>query len=307
MARKTLNVAGSAIAKNLKAIKEAADRGELQSGLTHVIVEDQPAPAGVTLAPVTLHAVQNLVEHPLNRQYFHPLPAEEYETLKEDIQRRGVLVPVIATAAGVILSGHRRAQITRELGRTFIPVQFIKGELTADQEREFLIKDNLLRRQLTPAEKEALIVALYGNEIGLDRRGGDRKSAAAKSKFQREILIDDAKPETLPERIERETGGLITAGTAGRMVAKVNKARKTAAAEAAGEPAAAVTPAANPATDPLKAVRANLGKIVRLLNEADQRTIDAAIIEIVGVLDQIGGIDPRYSNQVKQIIENMRS
>ena len=50
-----------------------------------------------------------------------------------------------------------------------------------------------------------------------------------------------------------------------------------------------------------------LGKIVRLLNDADAGTVDAAIIEIVGVLDQIGGIDPRYSSEVKRIIENMRA
>lgn len=302
MAKKTLNVAGSTIAKELKATKEAADRGELKNPLAHIIVEDQPAPAGVTLAPVTLHVVQNLTEHPLNRQYFHELPADELAALKEDIRNRGVLVPVIATAAGVILSGHRRAQITRELGRIFIPVQFIKGELTAAQEREFLIKDNLLRRQLTADEKKALIVALYGEEIDQDRRGGDRKSAAAKIKSADGTFDPPAEP--LPVRIHRETGGAIGPDAAKKALAQIRKERQES--RPAGEPAT-VTPAANPPADPLKAVRANLGKIVRLLNDADQRTIDAAIIEIVGVLDQIGGIDPRYSNQVKQIIENMRS
>jgi len=295
MARKTANVANSAIAKELKAAKEAADRGELSSELTHVLAADRPAPEGVKLEAVKMHAVQNLIEHPLNREYFQPLPADEYEKLKEDIRRRGVLVPVIATAAGVILSGHRRAQITRELGRTFIPVQFIAGKLTAAQEREFLIKDNLLRRQLGPEEKKALIIALYGDEIGQDRRGGDRKSAAAKIKSA-DFTFDPA-PETLPERIERETGGAIKRDSAKRTIAEIRKDRQGAGTEA--KPA--------PAADPVKAVRANLGKIVRLLNDADAGTVDAAIIEIVGVLDQIGGIDPRYSGEVKRIIENMRA
>ena len=300
MANKTVNVKESEIFKGLKATKEAADRGETVTGeLTHVI-GDQLAPEGVRLGPVVMYAVRDLTDHPLNGQYFRPLPADEYEKLKEDIQRRGVLVPLIATPAGVILSGHRRAQISRELERENDPIQFVRGELTPAQEREFLIKDNLLRRQLTAAEKKALIVAAYGDEIGRDRRGGDRKSAAAKSKFQNEILIG-AKTETLPKRIERETGGAITAGTAGRIVAEANKEQKAAAAEPA------TAPAEKPPADPLKAVRANLGKIVRLLNEADQGTIDAAIIEIVGVLDQIGGIDPRYSSEVKRIIENMRA
>jgi len=292
MAKKTVNVADSAIAKGLKAAKEAADRGESITGeLTHII-GDQLAPEGVRLGPVVMYAVQGLTDHPLNSQYFRPLPADEYEKLKEDIQRRGVLVPLIATPAGVILSGHRRAQISRELGRDNIPVQFVRGELTAAQEREFLIKDNLLRRQLTPAEKEALIIAAYGDQIDQDRRGGDRKSAEAKIKRANSAF--DPAPESLPVRIELETGGAIKKDFARRII---TKKRKEAAA---GEPATA------PA-DPLKAVRANLGKIVRLLNDADQKTIDAAIIEIVGVLDQIGGIDPRYSNEVKRIIENMRA
>lgn len=302
MARKTANVANSTITKELKAAKEAADRGELSSELTHVIAEDRAAPEGVNLEAVKMHAVQKLTEHPLNREYFQPLPADEYEKLKEDIRRRGVLVPIIATAAGVILSGHRRAQIARELKRTFVPVQFIAGKLTEDQEREFLIKDNLLRRQLGPEEKKALIVALYGEEIDQDRRGGDRRSAAAKSKIQSELLIPGKSAATLPERIERDTGGAITAGTGRRLIAEIKRDRQRTAA---GEPATA--PEAKPAADRLKAVRANLGKIVRLLNDADAWTVDAAIIEIVGVLDQIGGIDPRYSGEVKRIIEKMRT
>lgn len=292
MAKKKFNIAETATGKSISEKIEAIDRGGLDnSKLSGVILEDRKPPAGVELEPVRAFAVSGLTPHPLNAEFFRELPPDERAALKADIEARGVLVPVIATAAGVILSGHRRADITRELGRAFIPVQFVKGELTAAQEREFLIKDNLLRRQLSADEKKALIVRLYGEEIDQDRRGGDRKSAAAKIKNSNEILIGGAEP--LPAKIEKETG--IKKGTAGRIVAEIRKDRKGAA-----------EPAELPAADPLKAVRSHLGKIVRILDGADQKTIDAAIIEIVQILDHIG-IDGRYSNQAKEILQNMRA
>lgn len=292
--KKLIPIKDTPVGKELAANFEAAERGELDnSKLNGVILEDAKPPAGVTLEPVRMFAIAALIPHPLNVQFFRELPPDERQALKNDIEARGVLVPVIATAAGVILSGHRRAVITRELGRAFIPVQFIRGELTPAQEREFLIKDNLLRRHLGPDEKKALIVALYGDEIAQDGRGGDRKSQTVKSKVQSELLISEADP--LPVRIERETAGAISAGTAKRLVADIRKERK-------GEHAQAATPAA----DPLKAVKAHLAKIVKLLDGADRRTVDAAIIEIAGTLDALG-IDARYSGEVKKIIQNVRA
>lgn len=294
MAKKKFNIAETATGKSISEKIEAIDRGGLDnSKLSGVILEDQKPPAGVELEPVRAFAVSGLTPHPLNAEFFRELPPDERAALKADIEARGVLVPVIATAAGVILSGHRRADITRELGRAFIPVQFVKGELTAAQEREFLIKDNLFRRHLSADEKKALIVRLYGEEIDQDRRGGDRKSAAAKIKS--EIVTFDRAAEPLPARIERETGGAIGRASAKRALAEIRKDRKGAA-----------EPAELPAADPLKAVRSHLGKIVRLLDGADQKTIDAAIIEIVQTLDCLG-IDGRYSNQVKEILQNMRA
>jgi len=291
--KKLIPIKDTPVGKELAANFEAAERGELDnSKLNGVILEDAKPPAGVELEPVRMFAIAALIPHPLNVQFFRELPPDERQALKNDIEARGVLVPVIATAAGVILSGHRRAVITRELGRAFIPVQFIRGELTPAQEREFLIKDNLLRRHLGPDEKKALIVALYGDEIAQDGRGGDRKSAAAKIKSAN--FTFDSKTETIPQRIERETGGAIKRDSAKRTIAEIRKERK-------GEHAQAATPAA----DPLKAVKAHLAKIVKLLDSADRRTVDAAILEILGTLDNFG-IDPRYSGLVQEIKKNMK-
>lgn len=301
MAKKKDKAADSPIIQGMAAAVETSRRGETDlSKFDGVLSQDAKPPAGVELEPVRDFALAALTPHPLNVRFFRELPPDEREALKKDIEARGVLVPVIATADGVILSGHRRVIIAGELGRAFVPVQFIKGELTPAQEREFLIKDNLLRRHLTAAEKEALIIELYGREMDQDRRGGDRKSEAAKIKISSETLIGQIEP--LHVRVEQETG--IPAGTAGRMIAKIRKERQGAAPEpAAGEMGAT---AHKPAPDRLKAIRAHLGKIVKLLDGADQQTIDAAIIEVVGILDEIA-IDPRYSGEVKTIIEKMRA
>lgn len=298
MAKKKDKAADSPIIQGMAAAVETSRRGETDlSKFDGVLSQDAKPPAGVELEPVRDFALAALTPHPLNAKFFHDIPADERAKLKNDIENRGVLVPVIATKDGVILSGHLRVEISRELGRAFVPVQFIKGELTQAQEREFLIKDNLLRRQLGPDDKKRLIAEAYPQEIDQDRRGGDRKSEAAKSKFQSEILIGQTEP--LPIRIERETGGAISAGSAGRFIAEIRKERKGAASKpAAGKP--------KPAPDRLKAIRAHLGKIVKLLDGADQQTIDAAIIEVVGILDEIA-IDPRYSGEVKTIIEKMRA
>jgi len=292
---KKLNFDESMIGRQFNEKMDAFNKGTLDTSKIDSLIGDQKAPAGVTLGPVTQYPVDGLQEHPLNREFFQELPPAEYEALKKDIQERGVLVPIIATPAGVILSGHRRAQITRELGRQNVPVQFVNGPLSESQEREFLIKDNLLRRHLGPDEKRALIVALYGDEIDQDRRGGDRRSDSAKSKVQTEPLIRDNTPEPLPARIERETGGAVTAGTAKRLVADIRKERTGKA-----------TPRPPQAPDRLKIIKSYLAKIVRALDGANKKTTDAAIIQIVEMLDAIG-VDPRYSNQVKKIKENMRA
>jgi len=289
------NLDDSMIGRQFAEKMDAFNAGTLDTSKIDGLIGDPRPPAGVMLGPVAQYPVDRLQDHPLNSQFFQELPPAEYEALKKDIDERGVMVPIIATPAGVILSGHRRARISRELGRLNVPVQFVKGELNASQEREFLIKDNLLRRHLGPDEKRALIIALYGDEIDQDRRGGDRRSKSVKSKVQSEPLIRDNTPEPLPVRIERETGGAVTAGTSKRIIADIRKERTGKAIK---------TPP--PPPDRLKIIKSYLAKIVRTLDGANKKTTDAAIIKIIETLDQIG-IDPRYSNQVKKIKENMRA
>jgi len=80
---------------------------------------------------------------------------EEYNALKKDIEERGIQDPLhVVKLDGVktIISGHQRAKIARELGIK-VPC-IIRDDLKEDwQIEEQLIADNLLRRQLTDAQK----------------------------------------------------------------------------------------------------------------------------------------------------------
>jgi ParB-like chromosome segregation protein Spo0J len=96
-----------------------------------------------------------------NRQYFTRDDGKEITALEKDIQKRGIQVPLVAKQDGTLLAGHRRLLVAKKNGMKKVPVQYVVGKITPQEELEFLIKDNLLRRQLTPAEREALYRALY--------------------------------------------------------------------------------------------------------------------------------------------------
>jgi len=96
-----------------------------------------------------------LREHKLSKELFGETTSEEYEALKEDIKSRGIQDPLhIVKQNGnyLIVAGHRRARIAKELGIK-VPC-IIRTDLKEDwQIKEALIKDNLLRRHLSDYQK----------------------------------------------------------------------------------------------------------------------------------------------------------
>lgn len=109
-------------------------------------------------------------------QLFDPLPAEQYDALKADIARRGVLVPVEYDEAGNILDGHHRAQIAAELGIDHPRVT--RDGLDEQEKTEHVLKLNLLRRHLGPvswAEAFKRLCESRGVQLGQGARN-DRTS-----------------------------------------------------------------------------------------------------------------------------------
>lgn len=91
-------------------------------------------------------------------QVMPPLTADEYAELKEDIRRRGVMVPIEFDEAGNVLDGHHRLQICAELGITDFP-KVIRAGLTEEQKRTHARKLNMARRQLNQEQRRQLIQA----------------------------------------------------------------------------------------------------------------------------------------------------
>jgi len=107
-----------------------------------------------------------------SEEYFDIVPRatpEERQQLKEDIKINGLFERVSINNQGIILDGHTRIEICEELGwKTVkdepIELQFsVRNFNTLDEEREYVLKTNLIRRQLNSFQKVRLVFKLYQN------------------------------------------------------------------------------------------------------------------------------------------------
>ena len=91
-------------------------------------------------------------------QVFPALDAATEAALRDSIQRFGVLVPVFHDQHGRTLDGHHRERIAVALG---VPVTVIVRPVADDDEaREIARTLNADRRQMTPEQRSAVVVAL---------------------------------------------------------------------------------------------------------------------------------------------------
>lgn len=89
-------------------------------------------------------------------QVMPDLSEEEFRLLKEDIDKRGVLVAVEYDDRGNILDGHHRVRACEELGIKEWPKQIRYG-LSDSEKRVHARQLNLARRHLNQAQKQELI------------------------------------------------------------------------------------------------------------------------------------------------------
>lgn len=117
-------------------------------------------------------------------QLLPPLADDDFEALKADIAKNGVLVPVEYDEAGNILDGHNRVAICRMLGITDWP-RFVRKGLSEDQKRIFARSLNLARRHLSTGQKRTVIKAQLKDTPALSSRaiaaklGVDHKTVSA--------------------------------------------------------------------------------------------------------------------------------
>jgi len=105
----------------------------------------------------------NLKPHPKAADFNFPLSEEDRRELVKSIEAHGFKDAFQIKADGTLLDGHTRLEILKELGyppETRVPVQVLSFE-TEEQEIEYLIRVNLARRHLSPAQRATLIAKPY--------------------------------------------------------------------------------------------------------------------------------------------------
>jgi N6-adenosine-specific RNA methylase IME4 len=102
---------------------------------------------------VALASVDALTPHPLASR----LPAmtdTERAALRADITSHGITTPIEATPDGVILDGHARWRVARELGRAGVPVRTVDP----DDHAAFILTRAVGRKNLSASQRAALAV-----------------------------------------------------------------------------------------------------------------------------------------------------
>ena len=100
---------------------------------------------------------------------FPDLAPDDYDALLEDIEKRGMVMPIVLDQHGVIIDGHQRQRIAATLGIVDPPTKVVRVKDDAERE-QYAIALNVHRRQLSPAQKHQYILRLNPVETGLAQR-----------------------------------------------------------------------------------------------------------------------------------------
>jgi hypothetical protein len=138
-----------------------AKSGSFRQSGSAIISKTVEKLSGIRLSDIEFVHPSKLQENDLNRKFFFEESNEYFEELRNDISKRGIIVPLIAKEDGTLLAGHNRLRVALELGKESVPVQYVVDNLSSDSERDFLVKDNLLRRQLSNEQRIKLYKVLY--------------------------------------------------------------------------------------------------------------------------------------------------
>jgi ParB-like chromosome segregation protein Spo0J len=219
---------------------------------------------GVRLSDVQYVSPKKLTPNTLNSFFFKEESSEYFSNLREDIRERGIIVPLIAKKDDTLLAGHNRLRLARELGLENVPVQYVLDGLNDNAEKEFIIKDNLYRRQFSAAEWIELYKKLYpefDEQIQQETRGGGRKW----NKTEDSVLLPPERQSRLTaEKIASDTGQKISAvqKQLTKYRREIRPTQEPSKKAAQGEPSVLV-----------QEIFATLDGLERKLRNADEKTV----------------------------------
>jgi ParB-like chromosome segregation protein Spo0J len=96
--------------------------------------------------------IDTITAHPLSLEVFGELDIMRIEDLKEDIEERGLQYPLEVDNQNRVICGSQRLRAITDLRWDTVPIIRQSELKTEDSIREHLLKDNVLRRQLTPGQ-----------------------------------------------------------------------------------------------------------------------------------------------------------
>jgi len=146
-------------------------------------------------------SIQQLKE---NKTYKDMMPfpnTEDYQALKESIEKYGIKIPIVVNDDYEIIDGYSRYYIAREIGLEEIPCKVISFK-DKFEEQEYIILSNLHRRHLNNAQKAEIGLKLLeieeerarerqkelGQQLGKLGGRGIRKGTEKYEERKRELL-----------------------------------------------------------------------------------------------------------------------
>lgn len=191
---------------------------------------------------------------------------EEELSLRESVAKDGVLIPLTAGRAGskggyAVVKGTRRHAVALALDLKEIPVELKEYESIEDM-RQDALRDNLERRQLSPAGRAELANALWRSfDIAEDKR---EMAAQGLSPRKRASIAGGLSEGTLASYryvLDSNNTDLIDKMKAGGL--SISKAASEAKRLTEGESGAAKTTSSTAAVDQVKILRDSFGNLVR--------------------------------------------
>jgi len=100
-----------------------------------------------------------LKPYKFNDDFFELLKGTDYEALKKDIEKNGIKTELHVLKDGMVICGNQRLRIINELNISHnkVPIKIISHLKNPQEIKEYVIKDNLLRRHLKPEQQAFLL------------------------------------------------------------------------------------------------------------------------------------------------------
>jgi ParB family chromosome partitioning protein len=119
--------------------------------------------------------INRLKPHPKQDQVFTPPSEAEVARLAEDIERNGLQNPIEICRCGTVVRGHSRLKALTRLGWSKVPVILLDFQPDSQKCLDYLIEDNVVRRQLSPMEKARCAFAKLGQLEALQSAGASKR------------------------------------------------------------------------------------------------------------------------------------